>query len=267
MTAPRRLRDIVRDVLPVWLRDRPGRTSAFRFIWSMIAPLDAALDVLDQGLHAALPGEGTPTALPLIGRSRGILRGQDETSEAYGVRLRAWLSTWRGDLPDGGGAGSQLAIAMAFHAYLRNHPRVRVVNRAGRWTTVNADGSIVVTDAAWNWDSVSHPERATHWWNQWVIVYPTQWADAGFLDTPGDVIGGETGIGHMCTRVEVDALMGQILQWSSAESLVRAVIWTSDPALFDPAVPLSCPDGTWGAWSSRGSGPRVPSGRNTTSCR
>ncbi len=79
---------------------------------------------------------------------------------------------------------------------------------------------------------------------------------------------GEDGfaLGHLATHGEVDALKGLLSQWKGLHSCVRAVIWTTDPDLFDPEVPLSCPDGTWGAWSMNVAGVQVPSGRNYTTC-
>jgi hypothetical protein len=259
-----RVRDQLRTWGPWWLSDRHytnGKTVAFRFLWTMIATLDCYLEYVLQALLAAWPGAGTPTALPLIGRSRGIMRGQADTDEEFQAKLRAWLEKWAG-------AGTQRQLAIEIHEYLGNHPRVRVVNRAGRMVTVNADGTVTTAQIDWDWDSVSHPERAGFWSELFVIVYPTQWAHAG---TWGDGSlwgdGAGLGIGHDVTRVEVDAIKGIVEQWKAAHSKVRAIIWTSDATLFDPAVPASLPDGEWGSWGTTGGGSRVPSHRDTTSCR
>ncbi len=261
MTARRRFRDGIRSYIPTWLSDRPSskKTAGFRLLWSLIAPLDAATEVLLQGLRAAWPGQGTPTALPLIGRSRGILRGRADTDDEYVARLLGWLDRWRI-------AGSMDAVALAIHEYLANRPRVRVVNRAGHWVTVEADGTITRANAAWNWDGVSHPGRAGYWSEIWIIIYPTDWPLNGTWGD-GRRWGRDSGIGHVVSRQNVDAVKGLIGTWKSAHTKVRAVIWTSDPALFDPAVPASCPNGTWGAWGTTGNGSRVASGRNLTSCR
>lgn len=41
----RRLRDMLGGFVPWWLSDRPtsGKTVGFRFLWAMVAPLDAHL--------------------------------------------------------------------------------------------------------------------------------------------------------------------------------------------------------------------------------
>lgn len=267
MTASRRFRDEIRSYVVPWLSDRhaakPELSAGFRFLWSMVAPLDAAMDALMQGVRAAQPGQGTPTALPLIGRSRGILRGYGESDAGYGARLPGWLDRWRI-------AGLAEAIARAIQEYCPNHPKVRIITRSGVWVTLELNGTITRTTAPWNWDAASNPERAGYWSELWIVVYPSPWATSG---TYGDGVtyglgaSGGLGLGHQVTRVENDAIRGQIGQWKSAHSKIRAVIWTSDAALFNPAVPASCPDGTWGEWGSAGSGPRGPSGRNYSVCR
>jgi hypothetical protein len=263
-----RFKDALRSFIVPWLSDRPGqengKTVGFRVVSTMVEAADMASDMMVQALQAPWPGLGTPTALTKIGRSRGMIRGQGESDDDYAARLRTWLDRWRQ-------AGSMLAIGRSIHEYLANHPRVRVYNRAGACTEIAETTGDVTHFAAgttaWDWDSVSNPERAGYWWDLWICVYPTEWADTG-LWGDGRLWGDrDSGIGHIVTREEVDAIKGEIAQYKSAHSHVRAVIWTSDAALFDPTVPASQPDGTWGQWSVPGSDPRVASGRNTTSCR
>ncbi len=261
-----RLRDLIDKLVPPWLaaRIKAKKTAGYRVLWSMIAPLDAMLDTFNQGIAAWFPGVGTTTAIGHIGRSRGIIRNQGETLEEYAARLTRWLDIW----PE---AGSQELIAVAIHQFLSSHPRVRVITRNGLWLTVEPDGEIVRLDSdAWDWDSVSHPERNDPdepWWSDmWIVVQVSQWDER-----PGELgdLTGDDGfaLGHLATHQEVDAIKGLINQWKGAHSCVRAVIWTTDPDLFDPEVPASLPDGTWGAWGMYDGGSYVPSGRNITSCR
>lgn len=262
MTVQARFRDSLREYVPKWLSDRPGANVGFRVLWSIAKTLDELAEVGVQGVQAAWPGLGTPTALPMIGRARGIVQGQTETNDHYAARLRGWLEAWSGD--------RTLGLALQIHEWLGNNPRVRVVSRSGNWVTVNADGTIVRNVAAFDWDSVSHPERniaAAPWWSdEWVIVYPTQWALR-----PG-TLGGLTGddgygIGHLVPHSDVYALRGIIDDWKGAHAKVRAVIWTSDASLFDPTNPGSLPNGNWGAWGTTGNGARAKSDRNLTTCR
>jgi len=259
-----RFRDGFAKHTPWWLSDRraEGRTVGYRMLWAMIAPLDALFCVLLQGLYAWLPGFGTPTALPWIGRSRGIIRWQDESDADYAARLRAWWDTRKGE-------GRTLELAKQIHGYLRTKPRVRVITRAGAWITVATDGTVTRHTATWDWDSVSHPERNTPgapWWSDlFVVVQPSQWTKrAGTL---GGITADGYALGHLATREEIEAIKGLIAQFKGAHARVRAVIFTSDATLFDPTVPASCPDGTWGAWGTTGSGSRVKSGRELSTCR
>ncbi|MDX6480352.1 MAG: hypothetical protein QOG85_862, partial [Gaiellaceae bacterium] len=236
---------------------------AFRFLYALVAPLDALLDQVQQGLASWFPGRGTPTALPYIGRSRGIIRNQGESEASYAERLGRWLDTW----PE---AASQELIAVAIHQFLATHPRVRVITRSGLWLTCEADGTIVRTEAAWDWDSISHPQRndpdAPWWSDMWIVVQLSPWAQRP--GTLGDLTGDDGfALGHLATHPEVDAIKGLIAQWKGAHSRVRAVIWTTDATLFDPEEPASCPNGRWGAWGIYDGTSYVPSDRNITTCR
>jgi hypothetical protein len=280
MTVQLRFRDVIRAYVPVWLSDRlaSGKTTAFRFLWSMIAPLDNMVDAQVQGLQAAWPGKGTPTALPYIGRSRGLIQGQTETDDAYAARLPSWLDIW----PHAAGT-PELALAKRMQEYLGNTPRIRVIQRKrftpaldSLWVTLNSDGSVVKQRAPWNWDeSTPHQGNpdpndpaAPFWSDLWVVVYPTQWTTLmPHLGVSGSVFTRSTGMGHLCARKEVDELKSLIATWKGAHTRVRAVIWTSDAALFDPSDSTTCPDGTWGRWSKDdGMGGRIPA-RNRTTCR
>lgn len=259
-----RFRDLIRSYVPPWLSDRPQnkRTAGFRYLWTLTAPLDALAEVLAQGIASWMPGVGTPTALPVIGRSRGIIRGKGELDVDYAARLVAWLDTWAE-------ASTEERIARAVHEYLPNHPRVRVVTRWGLWVTVE-DGAVTKRTGPWDWDSVSHPERsdpdAPFWSDLWIIVTGAPFALRS--GTFGDLTG-EDGyaLGHMASVQDVDAIKGLIAQWKGAHTCIRAVIWTSDPDLFDPDVPESLPNGNWGAWGAYDGSSYVASDRNTTTCR
>lgn len=262
MAATKRFRDVIRSFLPWWLTDRPGKNVGFRVVWMLVSVLDAAVEVAFLGIQASWPGVGTPTALPLLGRSRGILRGQGETDGAFSARLLLWLDRWRI-------AGSAEALARTLHEFLGDHPRVRVITRSGIWVTVDAAGVLSRTAAAWDWDSVSNPERSGWWSDLWVVVYPVQWALSPLTIGGGRVIGADSlGLGHKVTRGEWDAVRGLLSTWKSAHTRVRTVIWTSSAARFDPTNPATCPNGKWGQWSFvDGGGHSIAGDRDVTECR
>jgi hypothetical protein len=263
MAIKTRFRDTLKKDLPWWLSDRhlsSGKSAGYRFLYILVAMLDIIAEWIVQGLQAPWPGIGTPSALPYIGRSRGFVRGVSDTDASFSARLLAWLDKWSN-------AGTQRQLAIELHEYLGGNPRVRIVNRAGSWVTVAADGTIATnTGVSLNWDSISNPERSGYWSDMWIIVYPTPWVVRPL--TIGDLTGDDGyGLGHMAPRSQIDATKGLLAQWKSAHTRIRAVIWTSDSTLFDPATPASLPDGTWGQWSQIIGGVSQPSNRNTTTCR
>lgn len=268
MSAQVRFRDTVNRFLPVWLAERPGgfmgKTVGYRFVWTIAAMFDDLAEVAIEALQAPWPGQGTPDAFPLIGRSRAMIRGQGESDAAYAARLVTWLDRARQ-------WGSMLAIARSVHEYLGNRPRVRVYNRAGQCLEVaQTTGAITRYPAGstgWNWDGVDAPERSHRHHDLWICVYPDPWTRAPNIGSHRVIGSGDHGIGHNVTRVELDAVKSEIRQYKSAHSHVVAVIWTTDATLFDPTNPATQPAGDWGFWSTRGDGSRVASGRANSSCR
>lgn len=263
----RKFRDTFRDYVPEWLQDRPGLSVGFRTLWGIISPLDAIFEAMFQGWRASIPGENY-TASPHIGRTRGIIRGADDTEADYAARLRRWLSIWQE-------AGRTACYARQIHEVFPGRPRVRVVSRHGTWVTVNADGSeSVVYDVPLNWDSLSHPERLdmTKWWSEvWIIIYADPWAYSGTTIGDSNLLTGRlTGVSHLCRQEDVDTMKTILDSFKGAHTYVRAIIWSKDPAAFDPANPGSLPNGRWGGWSidsgrdTAGFGSRVASPRNST---
>lgn len=265
MTAALRFRDVFRRWTTPWLLDRvlDNLVTGYEYLWSQIAPLDNLVDQLTQGLQAPWPGLGTPTALGLIGRTRGLIRGQGESDASYIVRLQGWLDGAKN-------LGSAESTCKALQIYLSTHPMVRIVNRAGFWTTLDTSGNFSYTTKAWNWDTVSNPERndpsAPYWSDEWIIIYSPPWAVRGNFGDVGQVYGQQTGRGHLVSRAEYDAILGEIRRTKSAHTNVRCVIWSYDSTKFDPTNSLSTmPDGTWGRWGWKGAA-HYPCRRDTT-CR
>lgn len=274
----RGFRDSFRSYTPIWLQNRQDSISGkllnvgYRMLFSMIFPLDVAVQTMVEGLKAAWPGVGTPTANLLIGQSRGLLQGEAESSAAFAVRAVNWLNSWAefGEYPTE-------ELAREIQAYLANGPAVSVVDRSGHWTLLTsvADGSVASeVNAPWDWDSVSNPERATIWSDYWIIVYPCEWAQQptfearkAFDHTDG------FGIGCEVQRVASDAILSLVALRKGAHTTVRAIIWSYDPTLCVPGGSNN-PDGNWGCWSKpNGVGPaatatrvpaRNPNARYTT---
>jgi len=257
-------RETLRRYVPPWLADRPtsGRTAGFRYLYGLVAILDGGMQFLVEGMQARLPGGGTPTALPYIGRDRRIIRGPHETDADYAARLLEWLDLWRA-------AGNAYALAKALQAFLApGHPRIRIVTRSGFWWTLDPSGELswhLASPNNWNWDSHTHPEHAGRWADFWVVVYPPHFADDGLWGDGTSFWGERKAFGQGTSLANVEAIKALVRQWKAAHSRCMALIFTYDPASFDPTSPPGSPgmpDGWWGRWSKDdGSGGRVRSRR------
>lgn len=271
------LRGTLVNIVPNWLSNRLGLNVGFRILWVFAYIFDWVIQYFVEGLQASLPGIGTDTALPLIGQSRGLIQGRVETNASFVRRLIAWLATWTK-------AGSAIGLATQLQIYLGGDTLVRVVDRAGNFVSVGADGiPNFFLDSSWDWDSLSATPGAFGWSDTWIIIYAdppygtytsladtdwiAQWGvgdsfipipSAGNPYTPQSALGAsnpgdagfQLGTGHKVPRNERSAILQLIQTWKGAHTYVQAVIWSTDSTLFVPGslgIPGN-PDGTWGQW-------------------
>ncbi len=267
------LREAIRDALPYFLSEggEEEPNVAWRMLWALTLQADAFLDWATEGSRAALPGLGTPTALAPLGRSRNIQRGRIETDASYAARLVDWLELHRD-------RGKMYGIAREVQHYLGAASNglkyeVRLVNRTGTWGILAASGAWTFLDPgaplwAWDWDSVSNPERGAKCpADMWVVIVPSpSGSPVGpqvYADVPAWTVS-TTSWGHEAPQVEVMAIRGLLSTWKAARTRIVAVIWgpatyTGDPVL-DPRSAASWrPNGTWGKWGLGTNGPRTPS--------
>jgi len=229
----RGVRDALRSIIPNWLADRLSNNTGYKVLYTIALLADGIIEVALQGLNAAWPGAGTPTALPLIGQSRGIIRGSGESDAAYEARLQQWNTLWQN-------AGADETLAQLIQTYLGNNLVVRVISRSGTFVTANADGTTTkAIDTSWNWDTAYNPERAPWWSDIWVVVYlDTRWPRYTYLsDTAWRSAWGTRqgfGIGHQVPRDAVDDVLNIVATFKGAHTWVEAIIWTTDTALFVP---------------------------------
>ncbi|MDB4946240.1 MAG: uncharacterized protein JWP97_5774 [Labilithrix sp.] len=244
------LTDGIERLVPWWLRKRAGLERGFTYLWASALMCDVMIHSLIQGIEAAWPGYGTPTALTEIGATRGIVQGLSDSDAEYAARLRAWLD-------NADRVGSDEAIVRCLHDYLLARPMVRIVDRHGQWTEINAAGVLRTFTAPWDWDSISAPSAGTtRPTDVWVIVYgaaytkyPT-WASHDLSH----------GIGHNAPLTEADQAIAILKQAKPAHNWIRCVLWVDSPSQLDPELGTGLPDGRWGKWSKDdGSGGRVPS--------
>ena len=251
----RGIRDSIKSFVPNWLSNRLKANTAFRVLYVIAQMTDAMVETMIEGVRASQPGRGTSTADALIGQSRGILRGLSETDAQYEARLRAWLMLWQN-------AGSDQSLIRLIQGFLgpdaSGIPVVRIVDRRGDFTSIDAAGNITQTrDPAWNWDQYGEPARVNWWSDLWVIVYvdPTRWptysnlTDAAWLAAWGTY--GGSGLGHQVPRAAVDGINSIIASFKGAHTFVQAVVISTDPSLFVPGALSTSgdPTGYWGWFS------------------
>ena len=258
------LRSTLARYLPPWLTARivEGKVRGFKFLSCASLLADAGLENAHQALQARFPGHGTPTALPYIGRDRGIRRGIDESDESYASRLVLWLDTWRG-------AGNPFAIMHQVRAYCAPAvPKLRIVNDSGTWYTLNPDDSIEIVQTFgainYDWDGLYPSVRQTRCW---LIIY----SDAG-PRAEGPDLGDGTGlwsdaigtegytIGTTATYEQVQSVRAIVDDFKSTGDRFENIIVAFDPASFDPTAAPGAPgmpDGTWGHYSKNVGGTQV----------
>lgn len=241
------------ETVPLWLQNRLGLNTGFKFLWCIALVCDALADIMLAGFRAAMPGLGTPTALPTLGQARGLFQGPNEPTDHFVNRLIGFLDAWK-DM------GSAEQLALQIQAQVMNAtetPKVRVVDRAGNFVTAYADGHTdIQVDATWNWDSAI-TERSGWWSDVWVIIYTDQFpvytgtliTDVDWIASWGNVNGQGWGTGHRVPRVTVDAVLKAVHAYKAAHCWVEALIWTNGNTLFVPGSLGGNPDGTWGNWS------------------
>lgn len=248
-------RELIQRFAPPTLRGFVGS----RFLYSIGLQIDALGDLAWEGIRNRFPEEalkvGNTDAIGLIGRDRRIYRGPDEPYDVYVGRLLRWIDDWRM-------AGSAFSVLAQVQAYLTpNAQRLRLVNNAGCWYTLEPDGTRTYQRSApanWDWDT------HTEWWSRfWLIIYcdahypfavGPNWGDPGFVYDPTKTWG------TTATPAHVASIRAIVQDWKSAHSKCQNIIIAFDPASFDPksspGAPM--PDGTWGHWSNSS----VPSGRS-----
>lgn len=265
MSAPQNLRDLVNRFVPSWLSDKsPDSPSwGFRVLWGIVLIIDGALELVAQASLAAV-GRGTPTALPYVGQARGMIQNQDESDADFADRLGTWVDRAKEN-------GGPTRLILAIHDYLRSHPRIRLYKRNGDCITVETDREVTYDEGtAWDWDSESHPERATWWSDVWIVVYTTSGSPDQWVQRPG-ALGdlGDDGFawGHLASKKEVDDIKGLVQLCKAAHTCVRAIVWTNDETKFVPSTPASMPNGRWGAWGIYDGDDYVASDRDLTTCR
>lgn len=255
MATPARFRLARRLLAPRWLTEGDGGLIGY----TLDLMKDAFVERLRLGHLARYPQQdpfGTPApddALTEMGRDRRVVKGLNESSAAYAVRLKRWLDDRRK-------AGTARMLLRKLAEYTGPGPSWRVVDVRGNW--YSRDGAGVESQSLqqnnWFWDIDS--ER---WSRFWVVCYPNglwsseplPWGDP--TDTPWGANPTTDMLGATATQEQVAALKHIVRDWKPDGTRCVNIILAFDPTSFDPTAPE--PNGTWGHHSRVVGGVRVRS--------
>lgn len=270
----------LKSYVPEWLQYRPAARYGFSFLYAIAAMCDIGMQAWISGLRASWPGVDQRTDnAAAIGFTRGLIQGETQTLSDFWADCRAWLTIYQQ-------CGSDYMLALRLHKWLGNNPQVRIWNRS-KCTTVNADGSVRYPqpgDGVLNWDSISSPERANFAGDAWITIYSDENAYPPDINVsprtgviPSTDPRRQVGIGHLCTRLQRDTVLGLVNTWKGAHANIRMIVWTNNALLFDPTNVSESgnPDGRWGSpafWGecptgTVGSGIGFWPSRNRVNCR
>ncbi len=261
-------RALVRKLGPGWLvkETLPDGTEVDnRILYSIALVLDALAARIQLGILARFPGPagaksttpGAPEdALSLIGRDRIIIRGPNEASDVYALRLIRAIDDHRV-------RGNAWALMEQIRGYCSPHEvRIRTVDQHGNWKTLERDGSrSEYRNSAWDWDGTALEDGRARFW---VLIYPTTgtpqrpWQRSYWGAVSGDWGEAKRTWGSTATTDDVASIRKIVRAWKPAGTSCKWIVIVWDDTAFDPedtAPPL--PDGTWRHWSKNSAGTQV----------
>ncbi len=246
MSIGQSLRAGLASITPTWLQNFPSFRNLFETLWTVALLGDALREIALEGRYAAFPGLGTPTALPYIGASRGLLQGPGEPDASFAARCIDFRTTNRLK-------GSPEQLALQIQAYLCGqgtlgagvYPVVRIVDRDGNTTTANADRTVTFGQISWDWDEVGgfidtqvHTTTQVSGWHsdEWILIqdfttHYTGFGDPNWLAAWGS---GDQTLGGLCPQAIVQGVLSLVGEWKGAHIWERTVALVPDPTTFTP---------------------------------
>ena len=243
------LRETIEAFSPPWLKAYWGT----RFKYNIGTFMDTLWGTADQGALARMPGYGTLEALSPLGRDRQILRGRNESDDAYILRLQQAVETWHL-------AGNPDRLLKQLNAYFAPaNPVIRYVtagvDRAyGFSTPVNTYYTIgfeegvtraTVSGSDYNWDWDGQPNNFRFWIIIYIIGSVIEGKQWGAFD-----YGDGTTWGSSATADITADVKAIIKKWKCAGTKCDNIIVVnaSETSTFgSPTLPPGppMPDGTW----------------------
>lgn len=254
------LRGTLSKYVPSWLGNVPGLRNLYSVLWTVALAGDGLREIAWEGQLAAYPGVGTPTALPYIGASRGLVQGPGESNAAFAIRCQNWKA-------EVALMGSSRGLVAQIQDYLCGagslgagvYPVVAFIDRAGHVVTAHADQSITETTTTWSWDTLGgwtdafryhSPAEVSAWWVDAIILiqdpftHYTSETDPNWLAAWNS---GDQTIDSIVPQSTVFAIQAILDRWKGQHVYARCIAWVPDPTTFVPT-------GWYGNWSSNQAG-------------
>ncbi|HWZ58396.1 MAG TPA: hypothetical protein VNW46_05410 [Gemmatimonadaceae bacterium] len=234
------------------------------FLFAVVAPLDAIMQWIFEGVRARFPGAGPAECDPFVARNAGIYPGRVEPRAAWAARAAQWLRAWRR-------AGSPFAILEQLSGFFApNPPPLYIVTDSGHWYArmppgVGAPAGMVgtapeftlpltarppITASNWIWD----PYTGVRWSRFWVVVdmsggpftHPNQWGGAGL--TWGLV---NLTWGSNATTLDIAGMRDAVIRFMPAASQCLYIIFDFGGHFQPTGSGAGYPAGNWQYWANR----------------
>lgn len=252
----RRFRTIFYKLLPWW-----ATTGEYeKVIYSLHTLIDINTQRLQDGIRSRFPSYAGKSALKLIGDSRAITRGRDESDASYARRLKAWR------YPRGHRVrGNTFALLEQIAAYFGGADGgiyCWAIDRKGNKRVRSAEGAISYSYGnAWDWDGAPMYPR---WARFWLVLEPNPELDVQPWPTfaegtwGGGTLGeaaaagyciGHSGISHQDAKAVKDLLRAGPGRrpWKAAGTKAEFAIISFEN---HPGTAPE-PDGLWGSYQGR----------------
>lgn len=231
-------RDSILAVSPPFLTEEGGVAEAVQI--SEGDALDGLTDWMIEGVEAAMPGVGTPTALYLIGTDMSLDRYPGDTDEHYALRLQRAVDSHRVH-----GNGPELLRQLRGFFFPSNDTPVRLVSDSAVWHEIDLITGVITKSVVgdnWTWDGFT----GVRWWRGWIIIDSSvgPWQNDGAWGDPGDWGDGGTW-GSTATLDEVTLIRRIVSRWKPAHMIAKYIIVCFNTTDFErPDASPPNPDGS-----------------------
>lgn len=253
------VRTLYDKLTPAWLH---AEGDGPRVLFALASVIDASIQRLRDGLDARFPSRTGESALALIGRDRGIIRGRTETAAHYATRLKAWRNPFGHRV-----RGNAFALLEQISGYFGGLLgwTVDVHGTIDERTIAGVTSTTYGND--WAWDATC--ADATQWSRFWVVVdgsgaFTAQYEFGDPLLYGGDLGSQDYALGLRGLTPQDARAMRRLVYRSNAGAPWRPAGTKPEWLVIslDGTTPLDgsgpAPAADWGTWSTIVAGVQTP---------